>query len=164
MTDVLKLKAKIFKALKIYRIEEIKPTNKEVKFSFKITPFEKVPTFIVGVEYLPKIDMVRVVASMATTKNLREHYKLKKDIEKNEIVGIFSKPMRVRNFNAMISKDFTVLEGFKFLFPQNMSAQGVYDAVSEAVYLLQDLGELLFQADQSSQVPKVSEASKNMFR
>ena len=164
MTDALKLKTKILKILKIIPNEEFKSKNNEVKFALKLTPFGKIKNFVVIIEYYNKIDMVRVIASTATGKNLKDNYKLKNENEKNEIIGIFSKPIRARNFNPMIADDFSILEGYKFLFQQNMSAQGLFDTVSEGMLLLQDLGELLYQADQSLKVPEVSESSKNMFR
>jgi len=164
VTDALKLKTKILKILKIIPNEEFKSKNNDVKFALKITPFEQIKNFIVVVEYFHKVDMIRVVASIRTGKNLRENYKLKNENEKNEIITIFSKPMRARNFSPMISNDFAILEGYKLLFQQNMSAQGLFDTVTEGIFLLQDLAELLYEADQSLKVPKVSEASKNMFR
>ncbi len=163
MADALKLKKRILTILKIFKPEEIKPRSNDVKFALKITPFEAT-SFIMGVEYMHKIDMIRVIVSIGMGTKLRDHYKLKKEIERNEILSIFSKTMRARNFNAVIIKDFAALEGFKLLIQQNMSAQGLLDTVNEGVYLLQDLGELLYQADQSLKVPQVSEASKNMFQ
>jgi len=164
VTDAFKLKNKILKILKIFPIEEFKSKNKDVKFALKLTPFDQIKNFVVIVEYYPKIDMIRVVVSIATGKNLRDNYKLKNENEKNEILVIFSKPMRARNFNPMKANDFAILEGYKLLFQQNISAQGLLDTVTEGIFLLQDLGELLFQADQSLKVPKVSETSKNMFQ
>ena len=152
------------KILKIFPIEEIKPRSKDVKFALKITPFEIKDNFLVGVEYIHKIDMVRVAISIAVGKNLKDNYKQKKEAEKNEILSIFSKTMRARNFNTVITKDFSALEGFKLLIQQNMSAQGLLDTVNEGVFLLQDLGELLYQADQSLKVPKVSQTSHSMFQ
>ena len=122
-------------------MEEIEPKNKEVKFALKITPFET-KNFIVVVEYHHKIDMIRVIASVGIGKNLKDNYKQKNEAEKNEILGIFSKRIVARNFNAIIAKDFSALQGFKLLFQQNMSAQKLFDTVNEAVFLLQDLGEL----------------------
>jgi len=151
------------KILTVLPIEEIKPRSNDVKFALKITPFE-IKNFIVVVEYMHKIDMIRVIASVGIGKNLKENYKLKKENEKNEILALFGKRMRVRNFNEIRSKDFAALEGFKLLIQQNMSAQGLLDTVNEGVFLLQDLGELLYQADQSLKVPKVSQTSQSMFQ
>lgn len=163
MTDALKLKKRILTILKIFKPEEIKPRGNDVKFALKITPFEA-KNFLAGVEYMHKIDMIRVVVSIVIGTKLRDHYKQKKEDEKNEIWAIFSKTMRARNFNVVITKDFSALEGFKFLIQQNMSAQGLFDTVSEGILLLQDLGELLYQADQSLKVPKASQSSQNMFQ
>lgn len=163
MTDALKLKKRILTILKIFKPEEIKPRGNDVKFALKITPFEA-KNFLAGVEYMHKIDMTRVVVSIVIGTKLRDHYKQKKEDEKNEIWAIFSKTMRARNFNVVITKDFSALEGFKFLIQQNMSAQGLFDTVSEGILLLQDLGELLYQADQSLKVPKASQSSQNMFQ
>ena len=151
------------KTLQIIPIEEIEPRSNDVKFALKITPFEA-KHFIVGVEYLHKFDIIRIIASIGIGKNLKDSFKLKKEAEKNEIIALFSKPLRARNFNPMIPKDFSVLEGFKFLIQQNLSAQMLLDTVTDGVFVLQDLGELLFQADQSLKVPKVSESSNRMFQ
>ena len=151
------------KTLQIIPIEEIEPRSNDVKFALKITPFEA-KHFIVGVEYLHKFDIIRIIASIGIGKNLKDSFKLKKEAEKNEIIVLFSKPLRARNFNPMIPKDFSVLEGFKFLIQQNLSAQMLLDTVTDGVFVLQDLGELLFQADQSLKVPKVSESSNRMFQ
>ena len=164
MTDALKLKTKILKILKIIPNEEFKSKNNDVKFALKITPFEQIKNFIVVIEYFHKVDMIRVVASIGIGKNLRDNYQLKKENEKNEIMAIFSKPMRARNFNAIIAKDFAALEGFKLLFQQDMSAQRLFDTVNEAIFLLQDLGELFYKADQSLKVPEVSQTSQSMFQ
>lgn len=163
LTDALKLKKRILTILKIFKPEEIKPRANDVKFSLKITPFAQ-KNFLVGVEYMHKIDMIRVVVSIGIGTKLMDHYKQKKEAEKNEIWSIFSKSMRARNFNVMITKDFSALEGFKLLIQQNMSAQGLFDTVSEGMLLLQDLGELLYQADQSLKVPKASQSGQNMFQ
>ena len=106
-------------------MEEIEPKNKDVKFALKMTPFEP-KNFAVVVEYNHKIDMIRVISSVATGKNLIENYKKKNEAEKNEILGIFSKRIVARNFNAVIAKDFSALQGFKLLFQQNMSAQKLF--------------------------------------
>ena len=164
MADALKLKTKILKILKIFPIEEIKSKNNDVKFALKITPFGKIKNLIVIIEYYNKVDMIRVVSSIATGKTLTENFKTKNENEKNEIIAIFSKNMRARNFSPVIANDFAILEGYKLLFQQNMSAQGLFDTVTEGIFLLQDLAELLYQADQSLKVPKVSETSKNMFQ
>ena len=50
------------------------------------------------------------------------------------------------------------------LIQQNMSAQMLFDTVTEAVFVLQDLWELLYQADQSLKAPQISETSKSMFQ
>ena len=163
MTDALKLKNKILKILQTTKPEEIKPQNKDVKFAFKITPFE-IPNFVVVIEYFHKIDMIRLAAIIGMGKNLMASYKKKNQAEKIEIMSLFTKPIRARNFNAIIPQDFSALNGHKLFFPQNMSSQMLYDAVSEAIFLLQDLWELLYQADQSLQAPQISETSKHMFQ
>jgi len=163
LTDAFKLKSKILKILKILKIEEFESKNKEVKFALKLTPFE-IKNFIVVVEYFPKVDMIRVSASVGIGKNLRETYKEKNQAEKMEIMSLFAKSIRARNFNVIISEDFAVLEGHKMLIQQNMSGQMLLDTVTEAVFVLQDLWELLYQADQSLKAPQISEASKNMFQ
>ncbi len=152
------------KTLKIFKVEEIESKNKEVKFALKITPFKEIKNFIVAIEYFPKVDMIRVVASIGIGKNLRETYKKKNQAEKIEIVSLFAKTIRARNFNVMIHEDFAVLEGHKMLIQQNMSAQMLFDTVTEAVFVLQELWELLYQADQSLKAPQISETSKNMFQ
>ncbi|MCH7685997.1 MAG: hypothetical protein IH899_04835 [Planctomycetes bacterium] len=87
-----------------------------------------------------------------------------KENEKNEILALFNKRIVARNFNVIIAKDFSALEGFKLLFQQDMSAQRLFDTVNEAIFLLQDLGELFYQADQSLKVPKVSKTSQRMLK
>ena len=151
------------KILQITKPEEIESKSKDVKFALKITPFE-IKNFLVVLEYFHKIDMIRVSASIGIGKNLIGNYKTKKDEEKNQIIGLFAKHIRARSFNAIIPKDFSTLIGHKLLFQQNMSAQMLFDAIHEAVFLLQDLGELLYHADQSLKVPKVSETSQSMFQ
>jgi len=152
------------KILKIFPIEEIKPRSKDVKFALKITPFEIKDNFLVGVEYIHKIDMVRVAISIAVGKNLKDNYKQKNEAEKKEILALFNKRIVTRNFNVIVPKDFAVLEGFKLLFQQDMSAQRLFDTVNEAIFLLQDLGELFYKADQSLKVPEVSQISHSMFQ
>lgn len=163
MTDALKLKNKILKIVKIFKLEEIESKNKEVKFALKLKPFEA-NNFVVIVEYFHKIDMIRVSASVAIGKNLKENYKKKNQAEKIEILSLFSKPIRTRSFNVVIPEDFSLLEGHRLLIQQNMSGQLLLDSVQEAVFVLQDLWELLYQADQSSKAPQISETSKNMFQ
>ncbi len=163
MTDALKLKKRILKILAIFPKEEIEPKNKDVKFALKITPFE-MKNFIVVVEYFHKIDMIRVSASVGIGKNLKENYKKKNEDEKKEILALFNKRIVARNFNVIIAEDFSALDGYKLLFQQDMSAQRLFDTVIEAIFLLQDLGELFYKADQSLKVPKVSQTSYSMFQ
>ena len=163
MADAGKLKQRILKTLKIVPLEEFESKNKDVKFALKYTPFQT-GAYVVVIEYHPKIDMIRVVASIAIGKKLQDNFKGKKDAEKNEINEIFSKTLRARSFTRVTAKDFTVLEGYKLLFQQNFSAQMLFDAVTEAVFVIQDAVTLLVEADQSLKVPKVSEATKNMFQ
>jgi len=144
-------------------IEEFESKNKDAKFSLKYTPFET-GAYVVTIEYYPKIDMIRIVASIGIGKKLQENFKGKNEADKNEINAIFAKTIRGRDFTTMIEKDFAVVEGFKLLFQQNFSAQMLLDAVTEAVFVIQDVVLLLVEADQSLKVPKESEASKNMFK
>jgi len=143
--------------------EEFEPKSKDVKFALKYTPF-KTPNYIVVVEYIPKFDILRVVAAMATGKTLKDNFKTKTDAEKNEINGLFSKTIRARSFTTMIAKDFSAMDGYKLLIQQNLSNQMLLDTVNDAVFLIQDVAVLLVNADQSLKVPKASEASKTMFR
>lgn len=163
MTDAVKLKQRIRKALQILPFEEFESKNKDVKFALKYTPFQT-GAYVIVIEYHPKIDMIRVVASIGIGKKLQENFKGKKDAEKNEINAIFYKTIRGRSFTTAIGKDFTVLEGYKLLIQQNFSTQMLFDTVSEAVFVIQDVVSLLVEADQSLKVPKVSESSKNMFQ
>ena len=164
MTDATKLKQKILKTLQIYKIEELDTKDKkDVKFALRLLPFE-VKYFVVIIEYRPKFDILRIISNVGTPKSLRESYKEKNEAEKNEINALFAKVIRSRSFNADMPENFSVIEGFRFLLIQNMTSQTLLDAVSEAVFLLQDLGELLYQADQSLKVPQVSETSNNMFQ
>jgi len=149
--------------LQIFSIEEIAPRSKDIKFTFKIAPFEA-KNYLIGIEYLPKFDMIKVVASVGITKNLKENFKLKKVAEQYEINALFSKPLRARKFIPTLQKDFSSLEGFKFLIQQNLSAQMLLDTITEGFFVLQELAELLVKADQSLKVPKVSETSKSMFQ
>ena len=84
--------------------------------------------------------------------------------KKIEINKLFSKPLRERNFTPMIAEDFTAVEGFKFLIQQNFSPQMLFDTVIDGFFVLQELAELFRGADQSLKVPKVNEATENMFR
>jgi len=143
--------------------EDIEPKSKDVKFALKYTPF-KTQNYIVVVEYIPKFDILRVIASMGTGKNLKDNYKSKTEAQKTEINGLFSKLIRARNFTTMIAQDFSAMEGYKLLIQQNFSPQMLLDTVNEAVFVIQDVAVLLVEADQSLKVPKASEASKNMFQ
>jgi len=147
----------------VLAIEEFESKNKTVKFALRILPFQQ-KNFAVIIDYFNKIDFIRVTGSIGIAKNLKGVYKTKNDLEKNEIVALFSKPMTARNFSPIFDKDFGFIEGFKLLIQQNMSAQMLLDAVTEAIFLLQDLGILLYEADQSLKVPKISETSKSMFQ
>jgi len=144
------------------KIEEVEAKNPDVKFALKIMPFEAT-NFIVIIEFLHKVDMLRVIASVGVGKILIEDYKTKTDPEKIEINQLFSKPIRERDFNPMIAKDFAAVEGFKLLIQQNFSPQMLLDTVMEAGFILQELGDKFRNADQSAKVPKVSEAAKSMF-
>ena len=163
MADALKLKQRILKVLQILPFEEFESKDKNVKFALKYTPFQT-GAYVVVIEYHPKIDLMRVVASILIGKKLQEIFSAKTDPEKTEINGLFSKIIRERSFTAMIAKDFTVLEGFKLLIQQNFSPQMLLDTVYEAVFVIQEVVGLLLEADKSLQIPKVSEATKNMFR
>ena len=163
MADTLKLKKRILKILQLFPVEEVEPGNKDVKFALKITPFEA-KNFIIAVEYLPKIDMIRIVATVGIGKNLKDNFKLKNEVDKNEIKKLFSKPLRTRNFSPMLPKDFSVVQGFKLLIQQNFSPQLLLDTITDRLFVLQDLGELFYNADQSLKVPKVSESSNRMFQ
>ena len=162
LTDSLKLKDRILKNLTIFKIEEIKPRD-YAKFALKITPFD-LKNFLVVIEYLQKFDMLRVIASVGLGKNLKDNYDSKKENEKKEILAFFSKHIREHNFHTGIPQDFSGMEGFRFLMVQNMSIQSLLDTISESIFLLEDLGALLYQADQSLKVPKISEDANNMFR
>ena len=163
MTDALKLKQRIVKALQILTFEEIEPRNKDAKFALKYTPFQT-DSYVIVIEYYPKIDMLRVVASIGIVKKLQENYKGKTEPEQNEIIAIFSKIIKGRGFTTSIAKDFSAMEGYKLLIQQNFSLQMLFDAVTEAVFVIQDVTALLVEADQSLKVPKVSESTNNMFR
>jgi len=144
-------------------VEEIEPRTKDIKFTFKTTPFES-KNYIIVIDYLPKFDMIRVVASVGISKNLKENYKLKKPAEQYEIISLFSKPLRARKFTPLIQKEFSAIEGYKLLIQQNLSAQVLLDTITEGFFVLQEIAELLVEADQSLKVPKVSETSKRMFQ
>jgi len=163
MADATKLKQRIVKTISTLPFEEYDPKNKDVKFALKCTPFQT-GAYVVVIEYHPKIDMIRVVASIGVGKKLQENFKGKTDADKNKIKALLSKKFRDRSFTTIIAKDFTVLEGYKLLIQQNFSAQMLLDTVFEAVFVIQDVAGLLVEADQSLKVPKISEATKNMFR
>ena len=165
MTDALKLKNRLKKTIStLYPIEEIEATNPKAKFALRITPFPNAPNFMIIVEYLSELEMVRILPSIGIGKNLQTIYKKKTQPEKDEIIALFSKHMREHKFYALQSKDFVALQCMQVLLVQNMSLQTLLDSVGEGLFLLQDLGELLFQADQSLKVPKISETANNMFQ
>jgi len=162
LTDALKLKQRILKAVSTLPFEVMESKNPDVKFALKYLPF-KTPNYQVAIEYYPKLDVIRVVASMGTGKNLKDNYKKKTEAEQTEINGLFSKPIRRRSFSSMIAADFASVEGYKILIQQNLNSQQLLDTVGEAVFLIQDVAVLLVEADQSLKVPKASDAAKSMF-
>ena len=68
--------------MEILRVEEFGSKNEDVKFAIKIRPFEA-DNFVVFVEYLPKFDMLRIIASVGVGTSLKGDYKAKPDAEKN---------------------------------------------------------------------------------
>jgi len=152
------------KALAILPLEDVESRHETIKFTLKYMPFKEANHMVVLIDYLPKLDVLRVVASIGIGKNLKDIFKSKTETEKNKIKGEFAKPLRARNFNPNIEKDFAAMEGHRFLIQQNFSAQQLLDTVNEAGFVIVDVAEKLNQADESVKVPKVSEAAKDMFR